>query len=436
MNTKTLITFFFTAALLSCVTPSKAKKETKASNATVGSLRVGTGKADVTPPANMFPFLCQHESYPHTGIHDSLYARALVMDNGHQRAVLAEVDEVAIPDAQNFLTLVAKAANVKTQDVILCVSHTHSTLHPNGEDERLQPVIDRIEAQTVKAVKAASASLQPAFVSFGRGKAYVNINNGESQESKGQYSTTGFSDKTLDIARFSRPDSSTIAVVVNYPTHAEVMFRSRSRDGGFEITGDLPGRVAQLMEQSSDHPLVLTTAGAEGDQQPIFTSRQHTTSMGYIDEGAGGWSIVDVLAHRLVDAAADVLAGMPLGENKVTLTTSSADAVVPGQHRHGLNDMKHLIDEPAADVHIPVGQIRLGDIAFDGIGADLASEIGVAVRNASPIKNTMLITATAGQVGYVLTDEAYRHYTHGVFGSKVRAGYAQDTLIKAVTGLK
>ena len=210
------------------------------------------------------------------------------------------------------------------------------------------------------------------------------------------------------------------------------MFRSRSRDGGFEITGDLPGRVAGLLEGSSDHPIVLTTAGAEGDQQPIFTSRQHTSTMGFVDQGAGGWSVLDVLAHRLVDDINEETAIMPQGNNKVSLSTFATEAIVPGQHRTQDRQTKQITDEPAADVHIPINRITIGDIAIAGVGADLASKIGVAVRDASPIKQTMLITTTAGNVGYILPDEMYKHYTHAVLGSKVRPGYAQEAIIKAL----
>lgn len=430
MNIKKILITFIVLLNLVSLSPTAMAKSNNANNER-GKLSIGIGKANITPPASMFPFQCHHENYPHTGIHDSLYARVIVMDNGCKRAVLAEIDEVAVPDAKNFLAKVAMAAKVNTADVLLCVSHTHSTLHPNGEDERLQTVIDHIESQTVKATEIAASNLQPAYISFGRTQSYVNINNGEVVQSKGQYDEKAFSDKTLDIIKFCRPDSSTIAMVVNYPTHAEVMFRSRSRDGGFEITGDLPGRVAQLLENSGDKPMVLTTAGAEGDQQPIFTSRQHTSTMGFIDQKAGGWSIVDVLAHRLVDDINEKTSVMPLGENNVSLSTMATEAIVPGQHRHGFSEEK-IIDEPAEDVHIPINRINIGDIEIAGVGADIASKIGVAVRNASTVKNTMLITVTAGQVGYILPDEMYKNYTHAVFGSVVRPGYSQEAIIKAL----
>lgn len=400
-------------------------------NGKASALYAGAAKADITPPASIFPIQPLHEAYPYVDAHDTLYARALVLDNKQQRTVIVELDEVAVPDADRLIKEVAEAAKVSAQNVMVCVSHTHSTLHPSGEDPRLSGVIDKIRQGSVAAVKQAVARLEPAYVSFGRTRAYVNINNGEIEQSKGQYSTTAFSDKTLDLLKLTRHDGSMLALIVNYPTHAEMMFRSVSGQGGYEVSGDLPGRVANILETDYENAVVLTTAGAEGDQQPIFTSRQHTSTQGYVDEGACGWGLVDALARRLVDAVKEKVEVMPQGTNSVLMTVNSSEAVVPGQHRHQMRETGKIIDEPAEDVHIPLIRIRLNDIALDGVGADLASSIGVAVRQASTVENTMLITNTAKAVGYVLPDEEYKHYTHGVFGSSIRPGYAQNAIIEA-----
>lgn len=423
----TCILIFFTI----CSAYAKDNILLQSASAVPTKLKIGVAKMNITPPAEMYPFYSKHEAYPYIGIHDTLYVRALVMDNGKKRAVLVELDEVQVPDSESLTLDIAKAADVNKKDVIICVSHTHSTLHPNGEDHSLQPLIDHIKSQTVAAVKAAVKTQEFAVVSFIRSKAYVNINNGEIVQSKGQYDNNSFSDKTLDIVRFCRHNGDAIALVVNYPTHGEVMFRSITKDDGYEITGDLPGRTAQLLESQKDAPIVLTTAGAEGDQQPIFTSRQRTSAHGYIDQGAGGWAIVDILAHRLVDAITEALVKMPLGDSEVILTTKFTEAIVPGQHRHRDHETNTIIDEPAADIHIPISQIRLNDIAFNGVGADIASSLGVAIRDASTIKNTMLITCTAGSIGYILSDDSYKLYTHGVFGSRVKPGYSQKAIIDA-----
>lgn len=438
---KRLFMFVLLLALVSTTTISLAMSTNKTSANKKMQLKVGAARQNITPPNAMFPFDALHEACPYTAVHDSLYARAIVMDNGKQRAVLVELDEVQVPEPLATRKAVAVAAGVPESNVIICVSHTHSTLHPNGEDKRLQPVIDRIRTGAVEATRQAVASLQPATISFARTKAFVNINNGEAEQSTGQYSNTAFSDKTLDIVRFSSMSDKPIALVVNYPTHAEVMFRSISYNGGYEVSGDLPGRTAYILEQANGTngngaPVVLTTAGAEADQQPLLTSRQRTTTMGYIDQGVGGWAIVDALAHRLTDAINEAVQTMAKGKSDVAIETMSTEAIVPGQHRHQNRETGEITDEASDDVHIPISRITVDDIAFAGVGADLASSVGVDIRNASPIANTMLITCTAGAVGYILPDAMYDHYTHAVFGSRVRKGYSTKAIIDAFAKTK
>lgn len=149
-----------------------------------GTLRVGAARADITPPAAMLPFHPMHEEHPYTAIHDSLYARAVVMDDGQRRAVLVEIDEVQVPDARAMISEVARKASTDPSAVIVCVSHTHSTLHPDGRDSRLLPVINRIHDGVMAAVGRAVESLRPASVAFTRTKANVNINNGEADGSR------------------------------------------------------------------------------------------------------------------------------------------------------------------------------------------------------------------------------------------------------------
>ncbi len=402
-----------------------------------GTLRVGAARVDITPPAAMLPFHPMHEEHPYTAIHDSLYARAVVMDDGRRRAVLVEIDEVQVPDARALTSEVARKASADPCAVIICVSHTHSTLHPDGRDRRLQPVVNRIHDGVLAAVGRAVEALRPASVAFMRTKTNVNINNGEADGSRGQYSPDAYSDKTLDIVRFADEGGRAIALVVNYASHAEVMFRSVSRDGGFEISGDLPGRTAALLENAPTDgsvagaaPVVLTTAGAEADQQPVITSRQRTSTMGTIDQGAGGWAIVDALAHRIADAVNEAVEQMPQGETRASIGARCGEAIVPGQHRHRDKDTGKITDEEDPDVHIPVVRLQVGGVTFAGVGADLGASIGTALRASATNTQTMIITCIAGNVGYVLPDAMYERYTHGVMGSPVRAGFAQSALIE------
>ena len=50
-----------------------------------GNLRVVAGKVSITPPDYMFPTGVEHKNF--IGVHDSVFARSIVLDNGITRAL-------------------------------------------------------------------------------------------------------------------------------------------------------------------------------------------------------------------------------------------------------------------------------------------------------------------------------------------------------------
>lgn len=392
--------------------------------------RAGAAETNISPSASLLPFMSQHESYPYVDVHDSLMARVVILEKGRERLVLAEADEVAIPEPAAWVKAIAETAKVPESNVLLTVSHTHSTLHPSSREPRLANHITWMKQQMVEAVRLALRRLVPAKIAFGRTQANANINNGELAGAKAQYDEKGFSDKTLDVIRLTTTAGDPLALIVNYSTHGEVMFRSVSNPDGYEISGDVPGRVATILQQEKNWPVVLTTPGAEGDQQPLLTSKQKTLTQGTVDEKAGGWAIVDALARRIVDATAtqiDSIQDVPVDH----LSAIADTVTVPGQHYNANYETGAYTLEAAPDVKIPVTDMNIGPIRIEGVGADLAARIGATLRAQSTVASTMLITNTAGSVGYILEDAAYEQPHHGAFGSHVKPGYVLPSLIKA-----
>lgn len=387
-------------------------------------LYVGASVRNITPADSLFPFQGPHESRPYVGVHDSLYIRVVVLDNGAKRVVFAEMDEVSVPDHESMNAIAAHAADVSASDVVICSSHTHSTLHPGPE---LQDHLAFVKRQLRTAVSEAVRALQPATVSFHRTSAFANVNNGELNKGGAQYDEDSFSDKTLDIIGFRKRDGSPYALILNYSSHAEVMFRSVTKEGGYEISGDLPGRVAEIMRRYGWH-VVLTTAGAEGDQQPLYTSSARTYKQGFVDQGEHGWAVLDVLAGRIADKALLALEDTSRFDREVALGIRRDTLYLPGQRY----DRKTGKARDTEDVAMPIAGIRLNDMAIFAVAADLAAGIGADVRRASPVSNTMLVTMMGGSVGYVLDDEAYKEPGHGAMGSKVKPGHAGNELVKGI----
>lgn len=406
-----------------------------------GELRAGAAKAAITPPASIFPLTSPSapNERPFVGVHDDLFARALVLDDGATRIVLVAIEATRVPEPAATARAVAQAADVPISHVLLFATHTHNNplafLHGAPSPQQAQEIA-RTQAQAVAATRDALAALRPARVGFVRGEGWVNASNGELAGLAGKYDPRGPIDRTLDLLRVTGTDGQPIALIVDYANHAEVMFRSVTRDGGYEVSGDLPGAVSALLEKSGQAPVVLFAPGAEGDQINLFTSAQPTQGqLPAADAGAGGWALLDAQARRLAASVGDLLAAPSVDQGDIRLSAVQGQTVCPGQKMRKDRQTGAVSIEAQPDVAIPLALMRIGNVALAGIGGDVAAEIGRAVRAALPQRQTMLVSMMGDAVGYILPDAYYDNPGHGVQGSPFKPGCAVPAITKALAEL-
>jgi hypothetical protein len=407
--------------------------------AQAGELRAGAAKVSITPSADEFPYTVPKER-SFVGVHDDVYVRALVLDDGQTKVALVSVEVVEIPEATRVMSEVAQAVGIPVSNVIVAATHTHSTplvFYHGGEPNPIQAKeIEHIRQASVQAAREAASNLQPARIAFSRGEAWVNINNGEIGGKKTRHDANGPSDKTLDVVRVESASGQPLALVVDYPNHAEVMFRAVTKDGGYEVTGDLPGAVSRMLEGNpAGAPVTLFFAGAEGDQKPLFQAVQYAVwKMPAEDEGVGGWALLNAQAWRLTAAVMEVLDGMQAAASTVTLRAASGSVSCPGQRFQTDPQTGKVTTEDRPSVSIPLSTIRINDFAFAALGGDVGSDIGKKIRAASPLPHTILVTVLAGQVGYILSDPSYALPGH-VRQSRLKAGCAEHALSEGIADL-
>ena len=262
---------------------------------TAGALRAGAAKVDITSTQDEFPYTAPRER-TYVGIHDQVYARALVLDDGKQRAAIVMVEVTKLPDPVAIVKSVAREINAPETNVIVAATHTHNVplvfFHEDVPNALQTREIERLTQGALQAVRNARAQMAPARIAYGQGQAWVNVNNGEQAGLKTGYDPQGPSDKTLAVVNVTKRDGSPLALLVNYATHGEVMFRSATREGGYEVSGDFPGAVSSLLEsQPGGAPVVLYTAAAEADQTTLFKSLHAADRLPVADEGPAGWAL-------------------------------------------------------------------------------------------------------------------------------------------------
>ena len=402
-------------------------------------LRAGAAKIAITPAADEFPYTAPGEK-PYVGVHDPVFARALVLDDGAHRAVIVSLEVTAVPDPAELTKAVALAAKVPASGVFVVATHTHNvplaSNHGMQRDAVMTREIARVKQGAAEAARQAAAHLQPARLLTARGQAFVNINNGEQAGLTEWNDPAGPSDKTLDLVKVEGSDGKPLALLVNYASHAEVMFRSATRNNGYEVSGDLPGAVSRLLEQNPHGaPVVLYSPSAEADQLPLFKSLQPAGNLPATDEGAAGWGLLDLLARRLTSSVLDTVATLHPLAGAPRIETATGSVSCPGQQLSRDPKTGKITAEDKPPVVIPLSVIRMDGLALVGIGGDVASDIGRKVKAASPAPQTIVNTMLAGSAGYIFSDASYKHPGHGLLLSPLKAGCAEGAIVRGVSGL-
>jgi hypothetical protein len=66
------------------------------------------------------------------------------------------------------------------------------------------------------------------------------------------------------------------------------------------------------------------------------------------------------------------------------------------------------------DRNIKIGVLRIDDIYFAGVNAEIYSEIGMHLKTASPANKTIVVAlANGGENGYIQSDNAHSYVTPG-----------------------
>jgi len=405
-----------------------------------GNLRAGAARVEITPSADELPFPARNLP-PFVGVHDPVFARALVLNDGTTEVAFVIVDVTEIPEPDQFSKSVADALGIPASHIILAASHTHSEPLVNYRGNQTQAAFvrrfDHVQQGAVEAAKEAKAQLRPARIGFARGEAWVNINNGQGGSLLEQGDPHGPSDKSLDLIRVQATDGSTIALLADFGVPGTVMLDSVAGNGEQEVSADLVGLAAQFVEKNlPSHPIVLFASSADGDQRPVFRALQIAGHLPATDEGATAWGVLDVQARSLANATMTTLDKMSDGIADVKLAASATTVECPGQRRKTDQKTGQVTVQDTPPVKIPLSMIRIGDIAVGGVGGNVATDIGEQFKAASPIAQTTMITVMSGSVGYILTDAEYEHIGHNAAGSPLKPGCAEKAIVHGLVDLE
>lgn len=381
-----------------------------------GHFRAGAARIDITPslsdPVPMSGF--GGRSDPFTKVHDHIYYRAIVLDDGNQKVAILVGDVLAVSDAfsEKMGKEIELQFGIPQQNVLLCTTHTHAaptaTYHQS----------DEMTARILALVKEAVDNLEPAQVGAAKGDCNVNINRCARTATGntlggwwlGQ-NPDGPADKTMHVVKFQSLDGCPIAILVNYAAHGTTMGQDN-----MQISGDHPGACSRFVEAHYENDVVVAwTSGAAGDIDPIYAYR---TDFG------GRISPIDVLGRIQGEEVIRLANRIKATEPGVIHARQSVIAV-PGRKNLSGKGFRpdgsyEFANSDPVDVCLSV--LQLGDIAICGVSAEVLTLVGQRLKERSPLENTIMVTHANGDSGYLPNDEAYEHIGYEILVTPFQPG--------------
>jgi neutral ceramidase len=223
-------------------------------------LKAGTAKVNITPKTN-------------EPLHDSLYARSLVLDINGERLAFVSVD-LGIYTSENLGKICKEKFGIS--QLMLCSSHTHSG--PRDGKSKY------IESQIVKAVDMAVRHMFQARICAGR-RCFPQLGfnrliireDGHARESwfsdehyrceNPDRIPFGPVDPEVGVVKIEDMNGQPRAIMMNYACHADVVCQN------YAISGDYPGVACRDVEKAFDNKMnCLFVQGAGGNVESLIIS--------------------------------------------------------------------------------------------------------------------------------------------------------------------
>lgn len=419
-------------------------------------LHAGTAQVDISP--DVFPF--QLRSGRSSYVHDSLFVRAIALENADGRVVIALIDAIGVGRemADEAKAVAARKTGWKPEEMLVSGTHTHSA--PKGGDSSPGRIAYERKRRSglAEALVQAIESLQPARVGFATDVEPSEVYNRRWYLKPGtmcknpfdkfdQVRTNAPRDHLLKPAGPTDPEvcvvdirtrrNRPLGLIANYALHYVGGIPKVSDDDGRVVgmaSADYFGEFARIMPYriGGSHPpdncVAMMTNGASGDINNIDFDR-HRPPRAPFEQ-------IRVVAGKAADAAwratkkierYDEDPIIAIRQREVELkyrvpTQAEIDnanrlLALPRKDRETINrrttqyaqsTLRMADPEHPKTETIILQAIRIGAQAIVSMPFEVFVEIGLEIKKKSPFQHTFLIELANGGYGYLPTAQQHK----------------------------
>ena len=247
-------------------------------------LMAGTAKINITPPTPRYP------------VHDSLYARSLILEAGNVRIAFVAFDLVGYTNEPLAKSLKDK---FNLTEVYFCPQHTHSGQAAPKEwlEQQVMTVMEKASKNMFEARISGGHRYFPQL-SFNR---LILREDGRARESwlgDDHYTAVnperiphGPVDPAVGIIKLEDMNGNPKVLIMNYACHPDVAWNN------FEISADYVGYATKYTEEAFDNKInCLFVQGGGGNQAPLAKDGGRT---GPNDPRPSDYNLIDRMGKLL-----------------------------------------------------------------------------------------------------------------------------------------
>lgn len=432
--------------------------------AAAASLKVAAAEIDITPPVG-FRMAGYFNERLSTGMHDPLKAKAIVLNDGKETLALVFCDLVGLSlnVTRQARALAGEKIGVPVKNIVIGATHSHTGplfdnviydwLHEkavvaHGRDDAEKVDYPRfLTGQLVRVIAEANGRLKPARLDVGiakqEGLAFnrrYHLKNGTVVFNPGQLNTNivraaGPTDPDVPIllARDAQTGQPFVGLTV-FAMHCDTI-------GGTEYSADYPFFFQETLRGAFGPEFISAFgAGTCGDINQINVSTKEPF------KGFGPSEKYGSTLGKTVLAAQKGLRAVTRPSFAVASETIQAPLrdVTPEELADAKTKMERLTDE-SAPFMMKVVAVRTLDLASKGshwplevqvfrldaataivcLPCEIFVELGLAIKQASPFKRTIVISICNDRPSYVPTKKAFDEGSYEITNARVKPGVGE-----------
>jgi len=355
------------------------------------AFKVGVAKVKITPKGREF-LAGFNRNRISEGVHDDLYIRAVIIGDKSDKLALVSADLIGLfkdytgPIREH----IERTFNIKRSHIICCCTHTHSgpdTIGLWGPDCLTSGLNElymrRLKEKFILAIYEALRNMQEAIIEY----------SWKWIEPRGIVRNTRdphLVDRYLAVIRIRNLEEKSIATIVNFACHPEVLDNSNKL-----ITSDYPYYLREYLENKLGGLAIFFNGALGGMLTPDVRLRSFSEAK-KVGEKLGEEAIKALNnAHELEYASMKV--------RYSTFKIPQRNEIFKNAFMRGLIKRRIFNDYIETEINL----IHIGEISIASLPGEALPRVGMELRGGMNSRCKLILGLANDEIGYIIPSDAW-----------------------------